>query len=192
MTMSSCETVVHATKLVVGEGCYFGIFDSASPANCKGKWDDEFQSAKRRARRQGCSALFQLNQGWIDLAVEGALLSWITLFDGVFKVEVRILAEQPKVEFGEEEREQFLGDGKNNLLYCPSGNILVDSLTRLGSGSVPLITITPGTYRVGFIRNDAEESKHMFLESESLYPANEGPDWIIYMQREGEPLKRGR
>jgi hypothetical protein len=183
--MSSCETLVHATELVEGEGCYFGIFDSASPANCIGKWDDEFQSAKRIAGRQGWSALFHLNQGWINLAVEGALLSWITLFDGVFKVEVRILAEQPKVEFGEEERQQFLGEGKKNLLYCPSGNIVVDSLTRLGSSSVPLITVTPGTYRVGFVRNDAEESKHTFLESESLYPANEGPDWIIYMQREG-------
>ena len=184
MKISSCETLVHATEFVEGEGCYFGIFDSASPANCSGKWDDEFQSAQRRAGRQGWSALFQLNQGWIDLAVEGALLSWITLFDGVFKVEVRILAEQPKVEFVEEEREQFLGEGKKNLLHCPSGNIVVDSLTRLGSRSVPLVTVTPGSYRVGFVRNDTEESKHMFLESERLYPANEGPDWIIYMQRE--------
>jgi hypothetical protein len=149
-----------------------------------GKWDDEFQSAKRIAGRQEWTALFHLNQGWIDLALEGALLSWITLFDGVFKVEVRILAEQPKVEFTEEERKQFLGEGKNRL-HCPSGNIVVDSLSRLGSSSLPVITITPGTYRVGFIRNDDEESNHEFLESESLYPVNEGPDWIIYMQKEG-------
>ena len=183
--MSSCETLVHASGWVEGEGCYFGIFDSASPANCKGKWDDEFQSAKRAAGEQGWTALFHLNQGWIDLAVQGALLSWITLFDGVFKVDVRILAEQPKVEFGEEETDCFLGEGKKNLLSCASGKIVVDSLARLGASSLPLITITPGTYRVGFVRNDAEESKHSFLESKNLYPANEGPDWIIYMQKEG-------
>lgn len=186
MNLNSCETLVHATGLVTGEGCYFGIFDSASPANCPGKWDDEFQAAKRMAGRQEWSALFHLNQSWIDLAGEGALLSWITLFDGVFKVEVRILAEQPKIEFGEEEKEQFLREGKENLLYCPSGNIVVDSLTRLGLNSVcPLLTIMPGTYRAGFVRNNDEESKHQFLEDESLYPANEGPDWTIYMQREG-------
>jgi hypothetical protein len=111
-------------------------------------------------------------------------LSWITLFDGVFKVEVRILAEQPKVDFGGEARSQFLGAVETNLLYCPSGKIVVDSLARLGSSSAPIITVTPGTYRVGLVRNDTEESKHGFLESESLYPADEGPDWIIYMQRE--------
>ncbi len=186
MNMSSCETLVQATELIVSEGCYFGIFDSASPVNCPGKWCDEFQAAKRMAGEQEWSALFHLNQSWIDLAGEGALLSWITLFDGVFKVEVRILAEKPKIEFSEEDREQFLGEAKENLLYCPSGNIVVDCLTRLGSNSVcPLVTITPGRYRVGFVRNDDEERKHQFLEGENLYPANDGPDWIIHMQREG-------
>jgi hypothetical protein len=132
------------------------------------------------------STLLHLNQSWIDLAVGGALLSWITVFDGVFKIEVRILAEEPKIEFGQEEKEQFLGEGKENLLHCLSGNIVADSLTRLGSNSAyPLITIAPGAYRVGFVRNDDEESKHAFLEGESQYPVNEGPDWIIYMQREG-------
>jgi hypothetical protein len=185
MNISGCETVVHATALVVGDCCYFGIFDSNSLVNCGGKWDEAFQSAKRLAGREGWSALFHLNQSWIDLAGEGALLSWITLFDGVFKVEVRLLPDQPVVEFGEEERRQFLGEGKKNLLYCPSGNIVVDSLARLGSSSVPLITVAPGTYKVGFVRNDSEESKHEFLDDESLYPVDEGPDWIIYLQREG-------
>ena len=184
--MIDLETSVSATKLIESEACYFGIFDFVSPANRPGTWDAEFQAAKRRAGRQEWEALFFLNQSWIDLAGEGALLSWITLFDGVFKIEVRILAEVPKVEFGEEEKDHFLGKGNDNLLYCPSGNIVVESLTRLGSDSLcPLITVTPGTYRVGFVRNDDEESRHQFLEVENQYPANEGPDWIIYMQREG-------
>ena len=184
--MTGRETSVSATKLIESEECYFGIFDFVSPANRPGMWDAKFQAAKRKAGRQECGALFFLNQSWIDFAEEGALLSWITLFDGVFKIEVRILAEEPKVEFGEEEKEHFLGEGKDNLLYCPSGNIVVDSLTRLGSASLcPLITVTPGTYKVGFVGNDDEESKHQFLEGESQYPTNEGPDWIIYMQREG-------
>ena len=44
----------------------------------------------------------------------------------MFKVDVRILAEGSKVEFGEEESNVFLGDGKKNVLDCPSGNIVVD------------------------------------------------------------------
>lgn len=185
--MSGCETLGFATKLVEGEGCYYGIFDLASAANRPGKWDDEYQAAKQMAGGQEWSALFHLNQSWIDLAGDGELLSWITLFDGVFKVEIRILGEQPKIDFGEEAG-HFLGEGNDNLLNCPSGNMIVESLTRLGSKSmVPLITIRPGTYRVAFVRNDDEESKHQFLENRSLYPVNEGPDWIIYMQRLGMP-----
>ena len=184
--MIDLETSISATKLIESEGCYFGIFDFVSPVNRAGMWDALFQAAKHKAGRQEWGALFFLNQSWIDFAGEGALLSWITLFDGVFKVEVRILAEEPKIEFGEEEKEHFLGEGREHLLYCPSGSIVVDPLTRLGSASLcPLITVMPGTYRVGFVRNDDEESKHEFLEGESQYPANEGPNWIIYMQREG-------
>ena len=182
--MISRETSVSATKLIESEGCYFGLFDLASPPNRPGKWHDEFQTAKRMAGRQEWSVLFHLNQRWIDLAERGALLSWITLFDGVFKVEVRILREEPRVEFSKEEKEHFLGKGKWDLLCCPSGNIVVDSLYRLGSVSLcALITVTPGTYRVGLVRDDDEESKHQFLEGESQYPPNEGPEWIIYMQR---------
>src|SRR5215211_1523684 len=180
------ETSVSATKLIESEECYFGIFDFDSPANRPGTWGAEFQAAKRKAGRREWEALFFLNQSWVDFAEEGALLSWITLFDGVFKVEVRILAEEPKVAFGKEEKGHFLGEGKDKLLCCPSGNIVVDSLTRLGSASLcPLITVMPGTYGVGFVRNDDEESKHQFLEGEGRYPGNEGPDWIIYMQRVG-------
>jgi hypothetical protein len=36
MNMSGCETLGFATKLVEGEGCYYGIFDLASAANRPG------------------------------------------------------------------------------------------------------------------------------------------------------------
>jgi len=172
------------TELVEGESCYYGIFDLASAANQPGKWEDEFQAAKEKAGSEEWSALFHLNQSWIDLAGQGELLSWITLFDGVFKVEIRILGEQAKFEFGEEAARHFLGERKENLLNCRSGKIIVESLTRLGSTSlIPLITITPGRYRVAFVRNDDEEIKHQCLDDRSLYSDDEGPDWKIYMQR---------
>ena len=181
--MSSCETLNLATKFVEGDCCYFGIFDLGSSSNRPEKWDEAFRTAKQMARRQEWKALFHLNQGWIDLAGEGELLSWITLFDGVFKVELRILGEQSKFEFGAEAKGDFLGERKENLLNCPSGNIAVDSLSRLGSTSMtPLIITKPGTYRVAFVRNVDEESKHEFLEDRSQYPTNDGPDWLIYMQ----------
>src|SRR5215203_2183619 len=123
------ETSVGATRLIESGECYFGTFDVDSPANRPGTWDAEFQAARRKAGRREWGALYFLNQSWVDFAEEGALLSWTTLFDGVFKVEVRVLAEEPKVAFGKEEKEHFLGEGKDTLLHCPSGNIVVDSLT---------------------------------------------------------------
>lgn len=189
MNQSSVETLLQATKLIESEGCYFGIFDSASPANVSGKWVETYQAAKQLAAGEEWSALLHFNQSWIDLAKQRFLLSWITVFDGVFKVDVRLLAEKPNTEFGAAEHSDFLGEEEENLLYCPSGNIVVDNLIGLGSNPIaPLVTITPGTYRVAFLRNSDEESKHVFLEDRSKYPDDEGPDWLIYMQQECIPV----
>ena len=73
--MFSRKTSTHASKLIQSDDCYFGIFDQSSSVNRPGKWDAEFQEAKRRAGKQEWSALFHLNQIWIDLAVEGSLLT---------------------------------------------------------------------------------------------------------------------
>ena len=183
--MFAYETTFCSSKLIRDTALYLGIFDYTSSANRPGKWDALFQDARRKAGRQKWQALFHLNGSWIDFAREGHLLSWITLFHGVFKVEIKLLSENPQIEFEESETKRFLGEGKRNRLYCPSGKIIVASLEDLGKNSiVPLATIQPGWYKVEFFCDDNKESEHSFLEDESQYPVDDGPDWIIYMQRE--------
>ena len=183
--MSSYNATVCATKLIHDSSFYLGIFDYASAANCAGMWDRVFSAAQRKAEPETWQTLFHLNDEWIDLAAQGQLLSWITLFEGVFKVELRLLAELPQVQFQEAETQRFLGGGKTNRLFCPSGEIVIASLGELGKASIaPITKVEAGWYRVGFYCNDENEYEHYFLEDYSQYPATGSPDWIFYLQRE--------
>lgn len=182
------ETTVCGTTLVTDATLYLGIFDYASPVNKIGEWDVLIQDAERKAGKEHWKTLFYLNENWAKLAEQGHVLSWITLFDGVFKAELRLLAaETPQIQFKENETEHFLGDGKANRLFCPTGEIVVASLGDLGTDLiVPIATIESGWYKVGFYCDDDKENEHYFLEDETQYPADSSPDWIIYMQRERE------
>ena len=182
--MFAYETTICATKLIYDDALYLGIFDFASPVNSLGKWDGLFYDAERKAGSEHWQTLFYLNDSWVELAQQGQLLSWITLFHGVFKVELRLLAETPQIEFEENETKHFLGDGKANRLFCPTGEIVVASLGDLGTDLiVPFVKIESGWYRVGFNCDDEKENEHYFLEDETQYPTDSSPDWIIYMQR---------
>ena len=185
--MFSYETTLCATKLIYDDALYLGIFDYASPANRPDKWDELFSDAKRKAGIESWQSLFYLNDSWIELAEQGYLLSWITLFHGVFKVELRLLSEVPQIEFKKNEIKHFLGEGKANRLFCPTGEIVIASLGDLGTNKiVPLTTIESGWYKVGFYCDDEKENDHYFLEDETQYPADSSPDWIIYLQRAPE------
>lgn len=182
------ETRLCATKLIYDDALYLGIFDYASPVNRPDKWDELFSDAKRKAGWwKQWQSLFYFNDSWIELAQKGHLLSWITLFHGVFKVELRLLAETPQIEFEENETNHFLGEGKANRLFCPTGEIVLASLGDLGTDKiVPLATIESGWYKVAFYCDSEKENDHYFLEDEAEYPTNSNPDWIIYMQRASE------
>ena len=185
--MFDYETTICGTELIEDNALYLGIFDCASAINQLGKWDEIFKDAERKAGRKHWQTLIYLNANWGELAQQGQVLSWITLFDGVFKVELRLLPEIPQIEFKENETEHFLGDGKTNRLFCPTGEIVVASLGDLGTALiVPLATIEAGWYKVGFYCDDERENEHYFLEDKTQYPADSTPDWIIYMQRERE------
>ena len=85
----------------------------------------------------------------------------------------------------EAETQRFLGGGKTNRLFCPSGEIVIASLGELGKASIaPITKVEAGWYRVGFYCNDENEYEHYFLEDYSQYPATGSPDWIFYLQRE--------
>jgi hypothetical protein len=182
--MFDYESRVLATKLIKDEALYLGVFDVDSPANTAKQWENLSEKARRDAGRKSWQALFHFNGGWVRLAEKGELLSWITLFDGVFKVELRLLSENPQIAFKESETNFFLGEGKFNRLYCPSGKIAVASLGDLGTDLIiPMAIVEAGCYKAAFYCDD-QENDHYFLEDESEYPAGDGPDWIIYLQRE--------
>ena len=185
--MFAYETTLCGTKLVTDAALYLGIFDYASPVNKLGEWEVLFHDAERKAGNEQWKTLYYFNDYWAKLAKQGHILSWITLFDGVFKAELRLLADNPQIEFKETETEHFLGDGKATRLFCPTGKIVVASLGDLGTEIItPLATLESGWYKVGFFCDEEKESEHHFLEDETQYPADSSPDWIIYMQRERE------
>ena len=173
-----------ATKLIKDNSLYLGIFDLSSSVNSVGKFMSLFHEAERKSRKDAWLTLGHFNESWINLAEQGELLSWITLFHGVFKVELRLLTEIPQVEFNKNETNRFLGDGEANRIFLPTGEIVVASLGDLGTElSMPLAKIESGWYRVGFFCDHEKENEHTFLEEESEYPADSSPDWILYLQR---------
>lgn len=183
--MFDYESRVLSTKLIKDDALYLGVFDISSSANTVNQWDKIFDKAKKDAGKESWQTLFYINDGWINLAEKGELLSWITLFHGVFKVELRLLPENPQIAFRENEKKHFLGQGKYNRLYCASGKITVASLGNLGTDLIlPMAEIDSGWYKFAFYCDEEKESDHYFLEDESEYPADDSPDWIIYMQKE--------
>lgn len=183
--MFDYESTVLATKLIKDNALYLGIFDIDSPVNRANQWENLFDKAKQGAGRESWQTLFYFNGNWIDFAEKGELLSWITLFHGVFKAELRLLPENPQTVFKENETKKFLGEGKYNRLYCPSGKIAVASLADLGNDSISAMAeVDAGWYKVAFYIDDEKENEHFFLEDESEYPVGDSPDWIIFLQKE--------
>ncbi|MDQ3327239.1 MAG: hypothetical protein M3506_01765 [Chloroflexota bacterium] len=128
-------------------------------------------------------ALYHFNQLWLDAAARGEILTWIVLFNGVFKVALEMMPPDRPLEHADEQRGGFLSD-EPSLLSCPNGRILVASLDRLGQGDLePLAVIEPGLYRAALSKDYDREPDHWFLENETEYPASDGPAWLIRLQK---------
>lgn len=183
--MFEYESTVLATKIIKDDALYLGIFDITSVVNSVNQWEKVWDKAKRDVGKESWQTLFYANDSWIDFAKKGEVLSWITLFHGVFKVELRLISEYSQLVFKANETKHFLGEGEFNRLYCPSGKITVASLGDLGTDLIsPITEIDSGWYKMAFYCNDAQENDHYFLEDESEYPIDSDSDWIIYLQKE--------
>jgi len=168
-------------RLIQTEGCYVGIFDALSPINVAGSFQRFMSEADRQAAtaQQGWSTLYRFNDQWIAATARGEILTWIVLFDGVFKTTAKILVPPPRIDPTTEQVQAFLGQDYHPLV-CPSGRIMVASLNDLGNHSLePLVVVEPGTYRVALTRDDDQEDKHSFLTDPAQYPPLDGPDWSI-------------
>lgn len=168
-------------RLIKTEGCYIGIFDALSAANAIGLFATSMHVAKRRTAAMGQRGtdILEFNQLWIDAAARGEILVWVVLFDGVYKVIARVLPFRPSITPTMEQTTAFLGQ-EYHALFCPSGRIMVASLSDLGSQSLePLVVVEPGTYHVALTVDDSQEAKHGFLDDVAQYPPTDGPDWSI-------------
>jgi hypothetical protein len=172
-------------RLIKTEGCYVGIFDLASEANSPGRFDAFLRQAGDDAKAAGedWKHIYYFNQKWVDAAVRGEVLSWIVVFDGVFKVAVDLIPPGPPLApTGQQVRSLLAGEVYR--LNCPSGAVTIDSLSHLGRrGLTPMLTVEPGTYLITLTRDSEQEGKHELLESLSDYALSAGPDWRICMQR---------
>ncbi|MEW6735970.1 MAG: hypothetical protein AB1489_32045 [Acidobacteriota bacterium] len=161
---------------------YAGIFDLYSSANKIDLIKTLMNKANAEAIKANneSSTLYYFNHYLKELGENNELLSWVLLFEGVYKIqaEVRSLADGSILN----KSQHFLGD--SNVLKCPSGKIAVASLGSLGSQYLnPIIVVDPGVYRINININEMEEQKHDFLEDIDEYPQNDGPDWIIQIER---------
>jgi len=152
------------------EGCYLGIVDAASPSNRGGHWQRALQAA------HADSELGSFNEYWLRLASEGQLQAWTFLFDGVYKIAFR-MGRVPHLE-----GDGFLGAASDGVLWCPSGRVLVGSLAQLGDVSwQEVLTVRPGRYVCSMKSAPDQQLSHQNLERLDDYPADDGPDWTIYL-----------
>jgi hypothetical protein len=111
---------------------------------------------------------------------------WTLLFDGVFRVQVDVWPSASTVERDAEREHGFVGrqDGEG-LLFCPSGQLVVEAISRLGEPALrTIVVVPPGADRVRLESNDDEVMEHSFLEAPAAYVETGRPDWRLLLARE--------
>jgi hypothetical protein len=166
------------TTLVRSEGCYLVVLDAQSSANIPGRWAT-FMERAHKETTVDAPERFLFNSYWLEQATAGHLQAWTVLFDGVYKIQLR-LGSKASDDGADEDR--FVGSQKNGILDCPSGRLLVGSLSRLGEGNWPeVMRVEPGRYRLTLTSATEQQLGHQGLESVDEYPANDRPDWTVYL-----------
>ena len=185
-----------APVIVNADGCYLAVLDLESPANREGhyqegrklsydfdgpgsgKWDSgsadlDFKKANDR-----------MEQYWAQQQEKGDILSWVSL-SGVYKVSLELITDPDFSAFPSGQRTAFSGGRDIEWeLHCPSGRLAVVSLKELGGPGISAAwTVEPGTYRAGLEEIEAETRRHYKVDTVSGYPAGEGPDFILRLQR---------
>lgn len=171
-------------RLVETSGLYAAFFDEGSPVNRPGFMDAMLTAGKESAQRMGHESwrsLHHFNDRLMRAARRGELLAWTLLFDGVFRAVATLGSEAGRSSTTSIDK---LGsDAEAADLVCPTGRLVLTSLDRLGMATTPMLTVAPGRYRVVLTRDAAQEFDHTLLEGVASYPAGEGPDWHLMIQR---------
>jgi hypothetical protein len=171
--------------LIKTQGCYLGMFDRSAAIQREETLSSIFAkgTADAEEAHKSRAALFYINERFLQRTRRGEILVWVVLFDGCFKARIKVLTNGEVLVPERMSPVAFLAD-EIHPLRCPTGNLVVASLHGLGSPDLlSTIDIEPGTYQVRLFQDAEEEAKHMFLDQERDYPANDGPDWCLVLNR---------
>lgn len=165
-------------------GYVIAICDVGSVANDPG-FIPRLLSAAREEEKRGSGLLADLWRTKVKpYCRSGDLALWTTLFDGVFKVG---LVQHQQVDRQAALRglnDDFVCGGENDspILKCPSGEIVIASLSDLGSKNVcHFANVAKVTYWIGLERDFDQEAMHAELSRPEDYRASEGPDWTVHL-----------
>ena len=165
--------------LVESKDLLLSICDYNSPARVPGEYQRAFEASKADPHDVG-----PLPERLMRFEESGDLLVWPIIFDGIYKIEVRLSADLHDVDFGGPLARSFFSKSHSvRRLRCPTGRLVLASPYSLGSHTVgPIISVAAGTYQVGLDWNLVEEQKHWFLQHSSDYPRDDGPDGVLYLK----------
>jgi hypothetical protein len=183
----SGESFEHEGSTVLAtEGLHLAFFDLGSPANRPGLADEAFDIAGRivYGKYELDGDIF--HKFWAALGRKRELLVWSLIFDGVYRIDIRVCLERQTVGKAPDGKSHFLGDNSGNpRLWCPSGALSVACLQDVGSPSLrPIVQIPSGMYRVSSVADHNQQASHEFLDEVEQYRDGDGPDWILYLQRQ--------
>jgi hypothetical protein len=187
--VDSCQNAPDhiGTSLIATEAMYLAVFDRLSPANRLRIQEEAWDLAAQRAGDEKWQTLLYFNGYWRDRADARELLAWTLLHDGVFRIRIEASNVPFVTEPVEGKEDRFVGqDGGKGFLACPSGEIIVDSLSRLGEVDLcSTVIVPPGLYQVWLTCDCDQVNEHSFLERLDEYPEADGPDWILYLMQQG-------
>ena len=164
------------------DGMYLAMFDLLSVVNSPNKWEEAMKEAHTLSASEPYKRMLHFNNIWSEYAASKCLLAWTFNFDGVYRVKV--VVSSMGADTMELEAEPFIGveDGGAQL-RCPSGQLVISSLHDLGNLSMISATVLPGLYKVLLKVDWEQQDKHQFLERIDDYPSQDGPDWVLYLQK---------
>lgn len=158
------------------------IYDFGSPARVPGEYQRAFKEANNM---KGGRVVFP--DRLLEYERSQDLLSWIVVFDGVYKIEIRVSEYLHTLDLSGRLSRSFLCHSESpRYLRCPTGKVMLASPYGLGSEDVlptAMISLLPGVYQVGLEWNLVEEQKHWHFDRASEYPEGDGPDGVLYLGR---------
>lgn len=168
-------------RIIRTEGMYLWLYDRLSPANRDGIIEEAFTAS--RDRSDDTLNLFRFNGYWMARGAEAETVTWTFLLDGVYRIRLEVLPSLTDPRFPPLSSNNSLGGEKVcGYLNCPSGELLVSSITQIGTDNgTPIAEVPPGRYGVVVVSHMEEQGKHELLEQIEEYPPGDGPDWVIYL-----------